>query len=52
MKSKVKINVRNKFKYQLKVTAGTYYANSLIGILTEVVTHRFKHWVRGEGWND
>ena len=44
--------MKNKFKYELKVSTGSYYANSLVGLMLEVITHRFQHWRRGEGWND
>ncbi len=44
--------MKNKFKYELKVSAGSYYANSIVGLVHEVITHRFHHWKRGEGWND
>ena len=44
--------MKNKFKYELKVSVGSYYANSLLGLMCEVITHRFGHWKRGEGWND
>jgi hypothetical protein len=52
MKTKIRVSMENKFKYELKVSSGTYYANSLIGLVSEVFTHRFNHWRKGEGWND
>jgi len=39
-------------KYQLKVEAGVYEADSLISLIYEVVSHRFWHWRRGDGWVD
>ncbi len=44
--------MKTKFKYELKVSAGSYYANSLVGLVHEIFIHRFNHWKRGEGWND
>ncbi len=38
--------------YQLKVEAGTYESNYLVGILWEVLKHRFYHFTHGEGWRD
>ena len=52
MKNKIKVNLRNQYKYHLNVSAGTYYANTLIGLMYEVLTHRCKHWIKGEGWRD
>ena len=44
---------KNKYKYVLVVDpSGSYFANSLWGLFTEIITHRFKHWKRGEGWKD
>ena len=39
-------------KYTLLVEGGTYYANSMIGLFWEMITHRFKHLMRGDGWMD
>ncbi len=44
--------MEDKFKYELKVSAGSYYANSLVGLVHEVITHRLQHWRRGDGWRD
>ena len=41
-----------KWKYILIVGAGSYFAHSLWGLFSEVMTHRFKHWIKGEGWYD
>jgi hypothetical protein len=41
-----------KYKYRLIVDAGEYEANSLIGLLTAVLSHRFTHFVNGDGWVD
>jgi hypothetical protein len=38
--------------YQLKVNSGWYESNSLVGILWEVLKHRFLHFIHGEGWRD
>ena len=40
------------WKYVLTVGAGSYFSNSLWGLFTEIMVHRFKHWRKGEGWND
>jgi polyhydroxyalkanoate synthesis regulator phasin len=32
--------------------AGSYYCDTLLGLLREIVTHRFWHWRRGDGWVD
>ncbi len=32
--------------------AGTYYHVSLLGLLKDIVSHRFWHWRRGDGWID
>ena len=39
-------------KYTLLVENGTYYANSILGLLWDVLTHRFEHLMRGDGWMD
>ena len=43
---------KEKYKYILVVGAGSYFSNSLWGLFTEIMVHRFEHWRRGEGWND
>jgi hypothetical protein len=37
---------------KLLINAGTYEADSLLGLFIEVLKHRFWHWRRGEGWVD
>jgi hypothetical protein len=32
--------------------AGEYYDTSLLALLWAIVTHRFWHWRRGDGWVD
>ena len=39
-------------KYTLLVENGTYYANSMIGLIWEVLTHRFEHLWRDGKWMD
>jgi len=40
------------YKYKLEVAAGSYYANSLLGLWWEVMRHRWFHLRRGDGWVD
>ena len=40
------------WKYILLVDGGSYFANSLWGLLTEVFEHRLWHWRKGHGWKD
>jgi len=40
------------WKYNLLVGDGVYHAQSLWGLFTEVIKHRFDHFVQGEGWRD
>ena len=40
-------------KYTLLLrNGGTYFADSLFGLFTEIMKHRFEHWKRGDGWRD
>jgi hypothetical protein len=39
-------------RYEYHCDAGSYSADSLLGLLREIVTHRFWHWRRGDGWVD
>jgi len=39
-------------KYTLLVSAGTYTSNSLVGLVWEVVTHRFSHLIKHGRWMD
>jgi hypothetical protein len=32
--------------------AGEYWSDSLLGLLWDLLTHRFEHWRRGDGWRD
>ena len=50
--TKLKDETGKQWKYILLVGAGSYFANSLWGLFSELATHRFGHWRRGEGWND
>ena len=40
------------YKYHLLVDAGVYHANSILGLITEMISHRFLHLIKGEGWRD
>ena len=40
------------YKYHLLVDAGVYHSNSLFGLITEMISHRFLHLIKGEGWRD
>jgi len=40
------------YKYNLVVSAGNYYANSIPGLLWAVFTHRVWHLSQGHGWID
>jgi len=42
----------SKYKYTLLVGDGAYFAPSLWGLFVEVVTHRWVHFKRGDGWRD
>lgn len=44
--------MNNGERYVLRVDAGEYRSNSVIGLLAEVLKHRFWHWKRGDGWID
>ncbi len=37
---------------RLTTSAGTYEADTIVGLLFEVARHRFWHWRRGDGWVD
>ena len=39
-------------KYTLLVGKGTYFSDSIFGLLWEMFTHRFQHLMRGDGWMD
>ena len=41
-----------KFKFSYKVPAGTYYANSIWGLMWEVFTHRLWHLFKHGRWMD
>ena len=40
------------YKYTLLVGEGAYFAQSIWGLIMEVLNHRFWHWKRGDGWMD
>ena len=43
----------NKYDYVLMVKdGGSYFSDSLFGLFTEIMKHRFEHWKRGDGWRD
>lgn len=39
-------------RYRLVVAAGEYVADSLTGLVIEVLTHRMHHFLNGDGWVD
>jgi hypothetical protein len=39
-------------RWEYHCEAGSYYCDTLLGLLREIVTHRFWHWRRGDGWRD
>lgn len=41
-----------KYNYILKVEAGEYYANTLWGLFTEIMKHRFHHLFNHGQWID
>ena len=42
-----------KWRYVLIVNgAGSYFADSLWELITELFEHRLWHWKRGDGWTD
>lgn len=40
------------YKFELKTKAGSYYAQSFWGIITEVLKHRFYHLTHHGKWMD
>ena len=43
----------NKYDYVLVLKkGGSYFSDSLFGLFTEIMKHRFEHWKRGDGWRD
>ncbi len=40
------------YKYHLLVDDGVYHANSIFGLITEMIGHRLSHLIKGEGWRD
>ena len=46
------MDYKKSFKYTLLVDAGAYFSDSVIGLVWEVIKHRFEH-LRGDGkWVD
>jgi len=44
---------KQKFKYILMLSdGGTYFGNTLWQVFKEIITHRWFHWKRGDGWTD
>jgi len=41
-----------KYKIKYKVSNGTYYANSMLGLLWEVFCHRLNHLIKHRRWMD
>jgi len=39
-------------RWEYRCPAGTYYDTTLRGLLWAIVSHRFWHWKRGDGWVD
>ena len=46
------MKIHSKMKYTLLVGAGVYSSDSFIQLLWEMLTHRFEHLMRGDGWID
>ena len=46
--------MKKEWKYTLMLSDGNgvYFADSLWGLVTEMLSHRFQHWKRGDGWMD
>ena len=43
----------NKYDYVLVLKkGGSYFADTLWGLFTEIMKHRLFHWKRGDGWTD
>ena len=48
-----KKNSSDKFDYVLMLKSkDAFFANSLWGLFKEIVSHRYWHWKRGDGWVD
>tara|TARA_R110001583_G_scaffold177706_1_gene333349 strand:- start:662 stop:826 length:165 start_codon:yes stop_codon:yes gene_type:complete len=42
-----------KWKYILLLrNGGAYFGDTLWKVVTEIFSHRYNHWKRGEGWQD
>ena len=41
-----------RYKYKLIVSAGSYQANTIIGLTYELIKHRLWHLFKGHGWID
>ena len=39
-------------RWEYHCAAGRYYDRSLLGLLWAIVSHRFWHFRRGDGWVD
>jgi hypothetical protein len=39
-------------RWEYHCEAGSYYCATLLGLLREIVSHRWWHWRRGDGWRD
>ena len=46
------MKIHSKMKYVLLVGSGAYSSDSVIQLLWEMLTHRFEHLMRGDGWVD
>ena len=40
------------YRYTLLVGKGTYFSDSIFGLMWEILTHRFKHLIRDGKWMD
>ena len=40
------------YKYHLLVDAGVYHSNSILGLIIEMISHRFLNLIKGVGWGD
>ena len=43
---------KSKSYYELKVPAGTYTDNNIVGLMWEVFKHRFSHLIKHRRWMD
>jgi len=39
-------------RWEYTTRAGKHFNNTLVGLLWDIVTHRWWQWRRGDGWID